>query len=129
MGEAPEIESDLLDSVDFSMTTVQALALLDFLEHLSVKCPVSLQNIQRLLLRWHFLSAAVSLPSFPNVSFRSSFEDLEKEVLDGGEVVGSPDLDFSFPFLEVKVPPEPEGLVVMVVWLLPAHWILSLHSQ
>ena len=65
------------------MAAAQALALLDFLGHLSVKCLVPLQNIQRLLLRWCFLSAAVSLPSFPNLSIRSSFEDLEKEVLDG----------------------------------------------
>ena len=111
------------------MTTVRALALLDFLGHLSAKCLVPLQNIQRLLSRWRFLSAAVSLPSFPNLSFRSSFEDLEKEVLDGGEVAELPDLDFSFPVLEVKVPPELEGLVVVVVWLLLARWISSLCSQ
>ena len=51
------------------------------------------------------------------------------EVLDGGEVVELLDLDFLFPDLEVEVPPELEGLVVMVVWLLPACWILSLCSQ
>ena len=71
----------------------------------------------------------MSLPSFPNFSFKSGFEDLEKEVLDGGEVVELLDLDFSFLDLEVEVPPELEGLVVMVVWLLLACWILSLHSQ
>ena len=71
----------------------------------------------------------MSLPSFPNLSFRPGFEDLEREVLDGGEVAGLLDLDFSFPVLEVKVPPELEGLVVVVVWLLLACWILSLCSQ
>ena len=71
----------------------------------------------------------MSLPSFPNLSFRSSFEDPEKEVLDGGEVAGLPDLDFSFLFLEDEVPPKLEGLVVVVVWLLPACWISSLHFQ
>ena len=71
----------------------------------------------------------MSLPSFSNLSFRSSFEDLEKEVLDGGVVAELLDLDFSFPVLEVKVPPKLEGLVVVVVWLLLAHWILSLRSQ
>ena len=111
------------------MAAARALALLIFLGHLSAKCPVPLQNIQRLLLRRCFLSAAVSLPSFPNLSFRSGFEEPEKEVLDDGEVVELPDLDFSFPFLEVKVPPELEGIVVVVVWLLLACWILSLCSQ
>ena len=71
----------------------------------------------------------MSWPSFPNFLFRSGFEDPEKEVLDGGEVAELPDLDFLFLVLEVEVPPELEGLVVMVVWLLPAHWISSLHSQ
>ena len=72
---------------------------------------------------------AMSLPSFPNLSFRPGFEDLEREVLDGGEVARLLDLDFSFLVLEVKVPPELEGLVVVVVWLLLACWILSLCSQ
>ena len=129
MGEAPELESDFPDSADFSVAAARALALLDFLGHLSVKCPVPLQNIQRLLSRQHFLSAAVSLPSFPNLSIRSGFKDPEKDVLDGEGVAELPDLDFSFPVLEVKVPPELEGLVVMVVWLLPARWISSLCSQ
>ena len=71
----------------------------------------------------------MSLPSFPNLSFRSGFKDLEKEVLDGGEIAELPDLDFLFPVLEVEVPPELEGLVVVVVWLLPACWISSLCSQ
>ena len=121
MGEAPELESDFPDSVDLSVATARALALLVFLGHLSVKCLVPPQNIQRLLSRQRFLSAAVSLPSFPNLSFRSGFEDPEKEVLDGGEVAELLDLDFSFPVLEVEVPPELEGLVVVVVWLLPAR--------
>ena len=71
----------------------------------------------------------MSLPSFPNLLFRSGFEDLEKKVLDRGAVAELLDLDFLFPVLEVEVPPELEGLVVMVVWLLPAHWISSLCSQ
>ena len=129
MGEAPELESDLLDFVNFSVATARALALLDFLGHLSAKCLVPLQNIQRLLLRWCFLLVAVSLPSFPNLSFRSGFKGLERDVLDGGEVAELLDLDFLFPGLEVEVPPELEGLVVVVVWLLLACWILSLHSQ
>ena len=94
-----------------------------------MKFPVPPQNIQRLLLRWHFLSVAVSLPSFPSLSFRSSFDDPEGEVLDEGEFAELLDLDFSFPVLEVEVPPELEVLVVVVVWLLPACWILSLCSQ
>ena len=69
----------------------------------------------------------MSLPSFPNLSFRSGFKDPEKEVLDGEEVAELPDLGFSFPVLEV--PPELEGLVVVVVWLVPARWISSLCSQ
>ena len=129
LGEAPELESNLLDSVDFSVATVRALAFLVFLGHLSVKCPVPLQNIQRLLSRQCFLSTAMRLPSFPNLSFRSGFKDPGKEVLDGGEVAELPDLDFSFPVLEVEVPSELEGLVVVVVWLLLACWILSLCSQ
>ena len=71
----------------------------------------------------------MSLPSFPNLSFRSGFEDPEREVLDGGEVAELPDLNVSFLVLKVKVPPELEGLVVVIVWLLPARWILSLCSQ
>ena len=69
----------------------------------------------------------MSLPSFPNLLFRSGFKDLEKEVLDGEEVAELPDLGFSF--LVLEVPPKLEGLVVVVVWLLPACWISSLCSQ
>ena len=71
----------------------------------------------------------MSLPSFPSLSFRSGFEDPEGEFLDGGEFVELPGLGFSLLVVEVEVPPELEGLVVVVVWLLLACWISSLHSQ
>ena len=86
----------MLDSTNFSVATAQALAFLDFLGHWSVKCPVPLQNMQRLLLSCHLRSLAINLPSLPRLLVKSGFEELDEGCLFGLDKPEElPVLDFS----------------------------------
>ena len=78
--------------------------------------------MQRLLLRHHFRSSVVSLPSFPSLAVRSGLVELDMGLLAGLEgpdmlvdEVALPDLDFSCPDLD-EVPLELEGLGDEVDW-------------
>ena len=78
--------------------------------------------MQRLLSRCHFRSSAVSLPSFPSLTVRSSHVELDVGLLAGleepdvlADEVVLPDLNFSCPDLD-ELPPELEGLGDKVDW-------------
>ena len=78
--------------------------------------------MQRLLLRCHFRSLAVSLPSFPSLAVRSGCIDPDVGLLAGLEepdvlvdVVALLDLDFSCPDLD-ELPLELESLEDKVDW-------------
>ena len=57
--------------------------------------PSALQNMQSLLLKWHFCSSEVSLPSLPSFNVRSGLgvEEVEEEVfpLTLGEALEPPE--------------------------------------
>ena len=78
--------------------------------------------MQRLLLRHHFRSLAVSLPSFPSLAVRSGLVEPDVDLLAGleepellADEVVFPDLDFSCLDLD-ELPPELEGLGDKVDW-------------
>ena len=91
--------------------------------------------MQRLLLRHHFRSLVVSLPSFPSLAVRSGRVGLDTGLLAGLEEPGVlademvlPDLDFSYPDLD-ELPLELEGLGDEVDWDLEERASSSLRSQ
>ena len=114
--------------LDVAAAVAQALVCFAFLWHLSAKCLVPPQNMQRLLLRCHFHSSAVSLPSFLSLAVKSGRVELDVGLLASLEELGMLVDEVALPDLD-QLPPELEGLGDKVDWDLEDRASLSLHSQ